>query len=293
LGIGSWQLTHPPSPAARICASAASFLAVVWTSLVSERANMRMKPTRRLTLGALMVAVGGLTHPPAAEACACAGTSSSVVALKTADVVFLGAVAQVDDAFKAMSRMNADGSSSVGVATKPAATTFDVLHVFHDVAARQVVIVADGTDCDVPFREGAVWLVYGETRDGRLRTHKCTRTRLREEAASDLAYLEGLEEHRPQGVVSGDVFRRVAGVDGQPALKALFEPLQVIAVSGDRRIEVTTDKWGPFQIVVPPGDYEVWVERAGRAVAQRQAVHLADGTDRQLMLIAEYRDGAH
>jgi hypothetical protein len=96
-----------------------------------------------------------------------------------------------------------------------------------------------------------------------------TRLRTEAEASQDLAYLEGLEQGRQQGIMYGDVLRRILGADGQPALQALFEPLQVIAVGAGRRLEITTDRWGPYQLVLPPGDFEIGVERAGRDVAPR------------------------
>ncbi len=155
--------------------------------------------------------------------------------------------------------------------------------------ARQVVVTGDGSSCDEPFKQGETWLVYARTREGRVTTDKCTRTRLRAEATQDLVYLEGQEQGRRQGTVYGDVLRRILGADGQPALQALFEPLQVIAVGGGRRVETTTDRWGPYQLVLPPGDFEIWVERAGRAVAPRQTVHVDHGADRRLVLPVEYK----
>jgi len=104
-----------------------------------------------------------------------------------------------------------------------------------------------------------------------------------------LPYLEGREHGQPQGVVFGDVFRRTTGPDGKPALKALCEPLQVVAEGVNGRVEVTTDQWEPYQLVLPPGDYEVWVEQAGRALGPRHAVHVENGSDRPLTLIVEYQ----
>ncbi len=59
-------------------------------------------------------------------------------------------------------------------------------------------------------------------------------------------------------------------------------------ISFDRRFQVTTDKWGPYQLVLPPGDFEIWVERAGRPVAAQQRVHIDDGLERHLALTVEY-----
>jgi hypothetical protein len=77
---------------------------------------------------------------------------------------------------------------------------------------------------------------------------------------------------------------------GQVALQALFEPLQVIALGAGRRLEITTDRWGPYQLVLPPGDFDVWVEHGGRAVAPRQRVRVHHGTEQHLAIAVEYND---
>lgn len=247
--------------------------------------------TARCVLAVVIVVLGSLARPSGAEACGCGGTTSVATAFRGADLVFAGTVTRVEGA-KPWTRVNADGSVSAGLGTEPPVTTFEIAHVFKGRAGRQVVIVGDRSDCDVPFKHAEAWLVYAQTREGRVVTEKCTRTRLRTEAeaSQDLAYLEGLEQGRPQGIVYGDVLRRILGADGQPALRALFEPLQVIAAGEGRRLEITTDRWGPYQLVLPPGDFEIWVERAGRRVAPRQMVHVDQGSERRLVLAVEYED---
>lgn len=245
--------------------------------------------TRIAALGFVIVVLVSLIRPSSAEACACGGTSSSSAAFNSADVVFVGTVSGLEGR-KPWSRVNADGSISHGVGTEPPVATFDVTHVFRGSHERQIAVVGDGTDCDEPFERGESWLVYAQTREGRVTTHKCTRTRLRANASQDLVYLENLEQGRQQGIVYGEVLRRIVGADGQPALQALFEPLQVIAVGAGRQLEITTDRWGPYQLVLPPGYFVVWVERAGRAVAPVQTVQVDHGVDRRLALVVEYQD---
>jgi hypothetical protein len=229
----------------------------------------------RLALCSVVISVAALTWAPRAEACSCGGQGSSAMAFDSSDLVFLGTVGQVQ---------SLPGHSGFGT------TTFEITHVFRGGPARQLIIVGDGTSCDEPFKQGEAWLVYARSRDGRITTTKCTRTRLRADASQDLVYLEGLEQRRPQGIVYGDVFRRIVDVDGKPVLQALFEPLRVIATAAGRRLKITTDKFGPYQLVLAPGDYEVWVERAGRVVSEKQLVHVDRGTDRRLILAVEYKD---
>ena len=183
---------------------------------------------------------------------------SSSTAFNGADLVFVGTVTRLDGP-KSWSRLNANSSIRGGLGTEPPLAAFGVGHMFRGRPAQQVVVVGDGTSCDEPFKQRETWLVYARNRDGRITTNKCTRTRLRAATIYRIAYLEGLEQGRQQGVVYGDVLRRILDADGRPALQALFEPLQVIAVGVGRRLEITTDKWGPDQLVLPPGDFEIWV----------------------------------
>ena len=237
----------------------------------------------------LVGGVAALVWPAQAHACSCGGTSSSLVAIRGADLVFVGTVAKVQRP-SPRSQTNPDGSVGVSLSPGPVLTTFDVAHTYLGPAERHVVIVGNGANCDVPFGEGEVWLVYARAHDGQFITSKCTRTRLRARASSDLVYLDALEQKRPHGIVYGDVLRRIARANGESALQGLFEPLQVVAVRDGRRTEITTDPGGAYQLALPPGDYDIWVERTGRPVATKQSVRIADGVDQRLVLAADYKD---
>jgi hypothetical protein len=239
----------------------------------------------------LIVGLAALAWPAPAQACSCLGPGPSSEAFRQADLVFVGTVSRVDGP-NPWTRVNADGLVGFGLGNEAPVTTFDVGKVFKGVSARELTITGDRTNCDIRFTPGEAWLVYASSRDGRVTTHKCTRTRVRAEAAQDLAYLEGREQGRPQGIVYGEVHRRIAAAEGSPGLRALFEPLQVIAAGAGRRFTVTTDRWGPYQLVLPPGEFEIWVERAGRAVAPIQRVRIEDGSERRLMLAAEFPEPA-
>lgn len=212
-----------------------------------------------------------------------------MVAVRGADLVFVGTVARVQRP-SPRSQRTPDGSVGVSLAPGPVLATFDVAHTYLGPAERQVVIVGSGANCDEPFEQGEVWLVYARARDGQFTTSKCTRTRPRARASSDLVYLDALAQKLPHGIVYGDVLRRIVRADGQPALQGLFDSLQVVAVRGGQRTEVTTDPGGAYQLVLPPGDYDIWVERAGRPVAAKQSVRIVEGADRRLALVADYRD---
>ena len=236
----------------------------------------------------VLVGAAAVALPSKAHACGCGGTLSSLAAVKAADVVFVGTVSKVEFP-PSRSRTNADGSVSVSGGFGPSSFTFDVAHTYQGRPERQIVIANSGTDCDEAFQQNEVWLVYARLHDGKVTTTKCTRTRLRAAASSDLVYLDALEQKRPIGIVYGDVLRRITRADGRPALQGLFELLQVVAVSNGGRTEFTTDPGGAYQLVLPPGDYDVWVERGGIPVGQKESVHIAGGADRRLPLTVEYK----
>jgi hypothetical protein len=144
-----------------------------------------------------------------------------------------------------------------------------------------------GGTCSEPFDVGQIWLIYAFESEGAFTTTKCTRSRLRDEATQDLAYLEGVEQGRAQGVVYGEMLHRRLGADGQPGLFVSAESLQVVAVGGGRRFAGQAER-GNYQIALPPGDFEVWAERSGQRVSEAQRVTVTADTDHHLMVIASF-----
>jgi hypothetical protein len=253
-----------------------------------------MEPTmivRSVRFG-LVAAALTLWRPTSAEACSCAGTLPSSVAARQAEVVFVGTVARIDRPKPiSLSHQNADGTVTVTIkdSSGPALVLFDVAHVFKGPSPAQIAVTHSTTSCHFPFKNAEKWLIYGRQGIGGVTADICSRTRLVSEADQDLLYLRNAEAGRLHGIVYGEVFRRRNGPSGL-ALYALFEPLQVKASNATDSFVSTTDGWGPFELVLPPGDYQVWVERGGKAVSPRSAVRVDHGADTRLQLIAEYAD---
>lgn len=222
----------------------------------------------RILLTAIVSISAFVWWAPTAEACACTSPAPTSAAFRSAEVVFIGTVEEVS-APQGWSTKNADGSISGGIGLTPPVATFNVTRVFRGGVDKSAIVKGNGTDCDEPFALRQVWLVYAQSRDGAMATHKCTRTRLLADAGEDVKYLEGLQQRKPLAILYGNVFHQIVGSDGRPAQQALFEPLVVVALGSGQRFAVATDKWGPYQLVLPPGDFEVWVERAGLAVTTR------------------------
>ena len=240
-----------------------------------SRPLQRLNPMgSRITTSAptllLLTLLATLVAPSNAEACGCAGRVSSPVSVKAASVVFVGTAETV-----------------TGGMPRPRIATFKVARMYRGTAQDRIVITGDGTTCDVDFEEGLAYVVYANQERGAYYTHKCTRTRLLAIGAEDVRYLEMLEAGEPRAVLHGDVLRNTMA-RGKPALQAPFEPLDVVARRNGRRRSVATDAWGPYQLVLAPGEYEVWVERAGRRVSAVHKVTLRPDDDRRLMIPSDF-----
>ena len=251
-------------------------------------------------MGYLKAAIAGVVaiivwQPADALACACAGPVPSSLATRHADIVFVGTVSRIDRPLPlSTSRMNADGSTTVTVGINsggPDRVFFEVAHVYKGLQVPQLALSRGNTTCDMPFKEGEKWIVYAED-SGETRAFGCSRTRLYADGAQDVIYLENAERRRAQGLVYGEVLRRRDTASGN-VLSALEEPLRVVAANASGRYVTTTDRWGPFEVVLPPGDFEIWVERSDKPVAARRVIHVDNAADLRLHLIVEYDDARH
>jgi hypothetical protein len=81
----------------------------------------------------------------------------------------------------------------------------------------------------------------------------------------------------------------MAGVGLATVPMLMLQALEVVAVSARGRRSVVTDQWGPYQIVLGPGDYELWVERRGQRVTAPEKLSLRAGEERRLSFTAEYQ----
>jgi hypothetical protein len=210
--------------------------------------------------------------------------------MRSSDLVFLGVVVSVTSPHRITTRTNADGSVTVSSTFQPSPVRFSVARTFRGAATESITVVSSATSCDFRFVPGESWLIYASVRDGIVSTHKCTRTRLQSEASQDLRYLEGVERGEALGVVSGEVLRRVTTPAGDSVLKAVEDAMQIVGVVGGRRFVTSPDRWGPYQLVLPPGNAQIWVEREGVVVSAGALVRVTQGDVVPLRLIAEYEN---
>jgi hypothetical protein len=114
------------------------------------------------------------------------------------------------------------------------------------------------------------------------------RTRLYADAQSDLLYLEAIAQNRQQGVLFGYVHRRITDAEGKPALTFVPEALSVVASGAGQRRTAVTDQAGVFLLPLPPGDFEVWVERGGSVVSPKSPVRVEDRYMHGLSLTVQF-----
>ena len=221
-------------------------------------------------LTAFCVAGCFLAQPSTAEACSCAGNVPLSLHAKSATTIFVGTVEAV-----------------TGRMPQPTVATFSVTKAYRGALEQSAVVSGNGTNCDRTFVKGETYLVYATAHPGVLLTHKCTRTRALAEAAEDVRYLDNLAAGRPQGVVYGDVHLGIVQPDGSVVRNLLSESLEVVAVRADSRRSVVT--YGPYQMVLTPGDYEVWIERGGHRVTASEKVSRSGNEERRLSFTVEYR----
>lgn len=237
-------------------------------------------------IGPTLLTLGLLLLPTPAAACGCAGTPTTPAAVRASDLVFLGTVVAVDHSPTPF-HTNPDGSVTGPAAGPSSIVRFAVVRTFHGIASPSVAIRSGASTCDFLFKRGESWLIYAQVREGVTTTHKCVRTRLQAEATQDLKYLEGLARGEKLGIVSGMVLRKSTST-GETVLKAIDDPLQIVGVVDGQRFVTSPDRWGPYQMVLPPGDAQLWVERAGVVVSPGMSVRITDRGVVSLQLTAEY-----
>jgi hypothetical protein len=226
-----------------------------------------------------------LAGPDIAEACSCAIDGSIGAAVRRAGLIFVGTVIRVERP-QLSPPINSDGSGTgQGTRSKTATATLTTARVFHGPVAQQIQIT--GGVCDVVFQPGETWLVYAHAREGRIGADNCSRTRRQAEASQDLLYLEAWEQGRPVGVVYGDATRRVVDTNGNVQVASLSD-VQVVALSGGRRFEVPIGAWGQYELVLPPGDFQIWLERAGQVLSPIETGRINQGEDRRVALVSVY-----
>ena len=213
----------------------------------------------------LLATLAVISLPAApAEACSCMESGPVCQAYWTVSAVFLGRVESV---------ASTKGSR---LSVRSRVVQLTLLEPFRGMSLQKGASVkvhtgAGGGDCGYPFREGREYLVYARRDEGtdRLTANICSRTRLAENAADDLAYARAAASGTaPVGRITGDVRlesrnlarKRTAEPKPMPGVTVFLERdgSSVRAVSDDRgRLSVEGLAPGRYtvRVEVPEGYY--------------------------------------
>jgi hypothetical protein len=211
----------------------------------------------------------GLTFPGSNAACGCAGITPSAKSYKVASDVFIAFAVRVRHP-PSVSVKNANGSITVSSGVGPNVVTLAVEKSFKGAQDAEVEFEVGVGGCDYYFEVGERYLVYAHRENGKFHAHKCLRTGPVSKAKSDLAYMEGMSAHKPQATLYGYVLKEIVDADGRFGLQVPFEKTTVVLEGGGVRLEACAETSGEYEIIAPPGKYEVWVERAGRMMSERK-----------------------
>jgi hypothetical protein len=234
---------------------------------------------RQLPTVAIGMLVACFAASSRAEACICGSGVPLSVQARTAVSVFIGTVEAISSG-TSVSQANLDGSITSRFAYRPLATV-RVTRLLKGEAS-PFVSIRGGGECDAMLALRESWLFYTSEIAGEFRVTKCGRSRRVDDAQADLGYFEKRAAGVAVAIAYGDVFRRCVDRDSLPQLCALDEPLEVVAAGTGGRTSVTTDRFGPYQIVLPPGGFEIWVERNGERLSTEIWVEEKPGNGRRL-----------
>jgi Carboxypeptidase regulatory-like domain len=189
-----------------------------------------------------------LVLPPAAVACTCLGPSDPCLAVKAADLVFVGrAVAIEPGSFEPPN-------------LRPSMVRFDVAEVLHGTVPKVVELRnGGGASCILGFATDRDYVVYARYRDGGLEAFLCSRTGELADRRHDVDILRQRRRGTPVPRVAGRITEGRQRVDG--TLSADVLPLVGVTVTAQQGTAVrrtVTDADGRFVFMnLPAGDYKV------------------------------------
>ena len=206
-----------------------------------------------LTTLTLMLASAG-----EALACSCMPSGPPCQGAFEVDAVFAGTVSSI-------SAIPAEGPPlRPNEARLPRALRVEFVDVqgFRGVqgAALTILTAGSGPACGYTFTQGQRYLVYASRNsDGTgLITGICSRTRLLADAGEDLRFLQGLPAERS---ARARIYGAVVHSERDPwtgAVRATPVPNVIVTASGPAgAFNGSTDAAGRYEVMVPPGKYEV------------------------------------
>jgi len=217
-----------------------------------------------MRLGPLLAGVTALAiscaATPAAWACSCFAIGPSCQNAFQVEAVFVGRVVAITD-------LPADGPPlREGEIRQPRAVRVDFAEVDAYRGPRSpllsIVTGSASATCGYRFTRGERYVVYArksEDAAASLETSICSRTRPLAEAAEDLTFLRRLETRAPaRARVSGTITHWERDLaTGQPLEIGPVPDVLVTVRGSSTSFQGTTDEQGRYEVLVPPGQYEV------------------------------------
>lgn len=140
---------------------------------------------------------------------------------------------------------------------------FSVEQTFLGPPTREIEVSTGmgGGDCGYDFKLGSRYVVYAAdySRNNRLTTGTCSRTRPFEDASEDLEFFRGLGSRSPGVTINGEVKRARQNVaTGNPSDIRPLANIGLVVERGDERREIHTDEEGRFRLNgLSPGKIKV------------------------------------
>lgn len=205
-----------------------------------------MKALALLVLGLALLASD-------ANACSCGGGGAPCQEYWEASSVFVGTVSY-------SSRVTVDDGTDPKRQQRLVRLTIDQAFRGIDGSETEVLTGLGDADCGYGFKLGGQYLVYADrSKDNRLYTGTCSRTRPLSEATEDLAFIRELTKAASGSTIFGEV-KRVSASEPTESLKPV-EDLRIIIESPSKRVEVITNSKGKFRASgLPPDTYKVKVD---------------------------------
>lgn len=215
---------------------------------------------RFLTTGALVVVILSAGARPA-NACSCVGPNPVCSAYWQTDAVFVGEVLSIS-----LTNGSIPLANNQSIPIQQRRVHVRVTEPFSGVGATEVDVETGmgGGDCGYAFRVGEIYLIFASSRDSKLSTGICSPTKPLSVAASDLAYLRSLKNPAASRArLYGTVIARDENENdtrGIPLPSVPYAGARVVATGPAGRFEATSDRAGAFEILAPPGRYDIAVE---------------------------------
>jgi hypothetical protein len=142
---------------------------------------------------------------------------------------------------------------------------FAVQKTFKGAVPREVTLTSEPSSCTYTFLRNETYLIHAGWMDGKLEVHQGMRPLPIGNATEALKYVEGAMLGRPPAVlkVHTDLAPRPT-------------PLTLVLQASNDKIERSFAP-GDGEIMLPPGEYNAWLQADGKQVSERKTVRLQPG----------------